>query len=234
MAIEEIGKPGFRYRTDFKRSVPHLIESYKGLMNQTGCLTGNVGDCLGRAAAMDSRIKGLSHGMKLVGPALTVKVPPIDNLMIHKALTLVKPGDVMVIDGGGDHSWALLGFLMVSTAIKLGLAGMIVDGCIRDAAEIKTSGFPIFAAGINPNGPMKEGPGEINYPIQCGGQIVHPGDFIVADDDGVVVVPLDHAAGIVDNVKGVIVREEKRLAEIEDGVTTRPGLDEMLRQKGLE
>ena len=234
MAIEEIGKPGFRYRTDFKRPEPPLIDAYKALMDQTGCLTGNVGDCLGRSAAMDSRIKGLSQGMKLVGPALTVKVPPIDNLMIHKALTLVKPGDVMVIDGGGDHSWALLGFLMVSTAIKLGLAGMVVDGCIRDAAEIRTSGFPIFAAGLNPNGPMKEGPGEINYPIQCGGQIVHPGDIIVADDDGVVVVPQDHAAGIVDNVKAVIVREEKRLAEIEAGVTTRPGLDEMLRQKGLQ
>ena len=234
MAIEKIGKPGFRYRTDFKRPGPHLIDAYKGLMDQTGCLTGNVGDCLGRAAAMETRVKGLSQGMKLVGHALTVKVPPIDNLMIHKALTLVKPGDVMVIEGGGDHSWALLGFLMVSTAIKLGLAGMIVDGCIRDAAEIRTSGFPIFAAGINPNGPMKEGPGEINYPIHCGGQIVHPGDIIVADDDGVVVVPQDHAAGIVDKVKAVIVREEKRLAEIEAGVTTRPGLDEMLRQKGLE
>jgi RraA family protein len=233
MTIEEIGKPGFRYRTDFKRPEPGLLDEIKGLMDQTGCLTGNVGDCLGRAAAMNSRVKGLSQGMKLVGPALTVKVPAIDNLMIHKALTLVKPGDVMVIDGGGDHSWALLGFLMVSTAIKLGLAGMIVDGCIRDAAEIRTSGFPIFAAGINPNGPMKEGPGEINYPIQCGGQIVHPGDIIVADDDGVVVVPQDHAAGIVDNVKAVIVREEKRLAEIAAGVTTRPGLDEMLRQKGL-
>ena len=234
MGIEEIGKPGFRYRTDFKRPEPGLIEAFKGLMDQTGCLTGNVGDCLGRAAAMDSRVKRLSQGMKLVGPALTVKVPPIDNLMIHKALTLVQAGDVMVIDGGGDHSWALLGFLMVSTAIKLGLAGMIVDGCIRDAAEIRAAGFPIFAAGINPNGPMKEGPGEINYPIQCGGQIVHPGDIIVADDDGVVVVPQDHAAGIVDRVKAVIVREEKRLAEIEAGLTTRPGLDEMLREKGLE
>jgi len=233
MTIEEIGKPGFRYRTDFKRPEPGLLDEIKGLMDQTGCLTGNVGDCLGRAAAMDSRVKGLSQGMKLVGPALTVKVPPIDNLMIHKALTLVKPGDVMVIDGGGDHSWALLGFLMVSTAIKLGLAGMIVDGCIRDAAEIRTSGFPIFAAGIHPNGPMKEGPGEINYPIQCGGLNVHPGDIIVADDDGVVVVPQDHAAGIVDKVKAVIVREEKRLAEIEAGMATRPGLDEMLKQKGL-
>jgi len=234
MDIEEIGKVGFRYKTDFKRPEPHLIDPVKGLMDQTGCLTGNVGDCLGRGAAMDSRIKGLAQGMKLVGPALTVKVPPIDNLMIHKALTLVKPGDVMVIDGGGDHSWALLGFLMVSTAIKLGLAGMIVDGCIRDAAEIRASGFPIFAAGINPNGPMKEGPGEVNYPISCGGQMVHPGDIIVADDDGVVVVPRNHAAGIADKVKTVIAREEKRLAEIEAGVTTRPGLDEMLRQKGLE
>jgi RraA family protein len=232
--IEEIGKPGFRYRSDFNRPEPDLIDSIKGLMDQTGCLTGNVGDCLGRGAAMGSRIKGLSQDMKLVGPALTVKVPPIDNLMIHKALTLVKPGDVMVIDGGGDHSWALLGYLMVSTAIKLGMAGMIVDGCIRDAAEIRASGFPIFAAGINPNGPMKEGPGEINFPIQCGGKSVHPGDIIVADDDGVVVVPQGHAAGIADKVKGVIDREEKRLSEIEAGATTRPGLDEMLRQKGLE
>ncbi|MBW2481878.1 MAG: RraA family protein [Deltaproteobacteria bacterium] len=233
MGIEEIGKPGFRYRTDFKRPGSDLIDAYKVLMDQTGCLTGNVGDCLGRMAAMDSRIKGLSQGMKVVGPALTVKVPPSDNLMIHKALTLVKPGDVLVIDGGGDHAWALLGFLMVSTAIKLGLAGMVVDGCIRDAAEIRASGFPVFAAGINPNGPMKNGPGEINFPIQCGGQLIHPGDMIVADDDGVVVVPQAHAAGTVDKVKAVIVGEEKRLAEIIDGVTSFPGLDEMLKQKGL-
>jgi RraA family protein len=225
MGIEEIGKPGFRYRTDFKRPGSDLIDAYKVLMDQTGCLTGNVGDCLGRMAAMDSRIKGLSQGMKVVGPALTVKVPPSDNLMIHKALTLVKPGDVLVIDGGGDHAWALLGFLMVSTAIKLGLAGMVVDGCIRDAAEIRASGFPVFAAGINPNGPMKNGPGEINFPIQCGGQLIHPGDMIVADDDGVVVVPQAHAAGTVDKVKAVIVGEEKRLAEIIDGVTSFPGLD---------
>jgi regulator of RNase E activity RraA len=123
---------------------------------------------------------------------------------------------------------------MVTTAMKLGLAGMIVDGCVRDAAEIRKSGFPVLAAGINPNGPMKEGPGEINYPVQCGGRIVHPGDIIVADDDGVVVVAQDFAQGVVEKVKAVIVREEKRLAEIDAGETTRPGLDEMLRQKGLE
>jgi len=233
MKIEQIGKPGFRYKTDFKRPDSGILDAFKSLMKQTGCLTGNVGDCLGRTAAMGSQIKGLSPGMKLVGPALTVKVPPTDNLMIHKALTLVQPGDVLVIDGGGNHSWALLGFLMVKTAMRLGLAGMIVDGCVRDAAEIRNSGFPVFAAGINPNGPMKEGPGEINYPIQCAGQIVHPGDIMVADDDGVVVVRQEHAEVAIEKVEAVIAIEAKRLAEIEAGMTTRPGLDEMLKAKGL-
>ena len=171
--------------------------------------------------------------MKVVGPAMTVRVPADDNLMIHKALTMVKPGDVMVIDGGGDHYCALLGLLMVSAAIKMGAAGMIVDGDIRDAAELRQSGFPMFAAGISPNGPRKEGPGEINFPISCGGQTVFPGDIIVADDDGVVVVKKEHAAGSVDQVKAVIEKEEKRLAEIEQGVISRPGLDEMLKAKGL-
>lgn len=233
MTIREIGKPGFRYKTDLERPEQSVIEAFKGLMDQTGCLTGNVGDCLGRGAGMNSRIKGLSHGMKLIGPALTVKVPPDDNLMIHKALTLVKPGDVIVIDGGGDHSWALLGFLMVRTAIKLQVAGIVVDGAVRDAAEIRHVGFPLFAAGVSPNGPFKEGPGEINYPIHCGGQVVHPGDLIVADDDGVVVVKKELAAECINQVKELIEREKKRLAEIESGLTTRPGLDEIMRRKGL-
>jgi RraA family protein len=234
MKVKEIGEPGFRYRTDFERPQPSVAKAFEELMDQTGCLTGNVGDCLGRGAAMDSRIKGLSPGMKVVGPALTVKVPPTDNLMIHKALTLVKPGDVIVIDGGGDHSWALLGFLMVRTAMKLGVAGMVVDGAVRDAAEIRKVGFPLFAAGVSPNGPFKEGPGEINYPIQCGGQVVRPGDFIVADDDGVIVVKKDLAAECINKVKGIMEREKTRLAEIESGITTRPGLDEIMKRKGLE
>jgi RraA family protein len=234
MKVKEIGEPGFRYRMDFERPQPNIVKAFRELMDQTGCLTGNVGDCLGRGAAMSSRIKGLSPGMKVVGPALTVKVPPTDNLMIHKALTLVEPGDVIVVDGGGDHSWALLGFLIVRTAMKLGVAGMVVDGAVRDAAEIRRVGFPLFAAGVSPNGPFKEGPGEINYPIHCGGQVVRPGDFIVADDDGGVVAKRELGAQCVQQVKEVIEREEKRLAEIESGLTTRPGLDEIMKRKGLE
>jgi RraA family protein len=234
MSVKEIGKSGFRYKTDFERPAATVIEPYRDLMNRTGCLTGNVGDCIGRAAAMDARIKSLAVGMKIVGPALTVRVPPTDNLMIHKALTLIKPGDVLVIDGGGNHSWALLGFLMVSTAQKLGVAGIVADGCVRDAQEIRKSGFPVFSAGLSPNGPFKEGPGEINYPITCGGQVVRPGDIIIADDDGVVVLKQELAKTVIEEVDTIIQREDKRLKEIAAGMVIRPGIDEILAQKGIK
>ena len=234
MSFQEIGKPGFRFKTDFERPPAKVVELYRNLMNETGCLTGNVGDCIGRCAAMDARVQSLAPGMKLVGPALTVRVPPTDNLMIHKALTLIKPGDVLVIEGGGNHSWALLGWLMVSTARKLGVAGIVADGCVRDAQEIRKSGFPVFAAGLSPNGPFKEGPGEINYPISCGGQVVRPGDMIVADDDGVVVMRQELASTVIEEVHKIIQREEKRLKEIDAGQVIRPGIDEMLAQKGIK
>jgi regulator of RNase E activity RraA len=153
--------------------------------------------------------------------------------MIHKALTLVKPGDVLVIDGGGYHSWALLGWLMVSTAIKLGVSGIVADGCVRDAQEIRASGFPLFSAGLSPNGPFKEGPGEINFPISCGGQVVEPGDMIIGDDDGVVVLKKEFAGAAIDGVYKVIEREENRLKEIAAGKVIRPGIVEMLAQKGV-
>jgi len=234
MSMQEIGKPGFRYKTDFERPAANVISPYRELMNKTGCLTGNVGDCIGRAAAMDARIKNLAAGMKIVGPALTVRVPPTDNLMIHKALTLIKPGDVLVIEGGGNHSWALLGYLMVSTARKLGVAGIVADGCVRDAQEIRKSGFPVFSAGLSPNGPFKEGPGEINYPISCGGQVVRPGDIIIADDDGVVVLKQELAKSAIEEVDKIIQREDKRLKEIDAGMVIRPGIDEILTQKGIK
>lgn len=233
MNAQEVGKSGFRFRTDFDRPDENLVASYRDLMNKTGCLSGNVGDCIGRAAAMDSRIQNLAKGMKVVGPALTVRVPPTDNLMIHKALTLIKPGDVLVVDAGGNHSWALMGFLMFSTAIKLGVAGIVVDGCVRDSGEAIKSGFPIFSAGLSPNGPFKEGPGEINFPISCGGQFVNPGDMIVGDDDGVVVMKKAYAETTIDKIYQIIEREDNRLKEIAAGKVIRPGIDEMLEKKGI-
>lgn len=233
MEPQVVGKPGFRYKTEIERPEKKLVESYQDLMNKTGCLTGNIGDCLGRAVAVNSRIKNLSNGMKVVGPAFTVRVPPTDNLMIHKALTLINPGDVLVIDGGGNHSWALMGFLMISTAIKLGIAGIVADGCLRDSQEIRKSGFPVFCAGLSPNGPFKEGPGEIGFPISCGGQVVNPGDLIIGDDDGVVVLKQEFAEITLDNIFKIIEREDNRLKEIADGKVIRPGIDEMLEKKGI-
>jgi 4-hydroxy-4-methyl-2-oxoglutarate aldolase len=234
MSAQEIGKPGFRYKSEIERPPKEVIDSYRELMNRTGCLTGNVGDCIGRGAAMSSRVKSLAPGMKIVGPAFTVQVPPTDNLMIHKALSMIKPGDVLVVDAGGEHSWALLGFLMISTAIKLGVAGIVVDGCVRDAAETRKSGFPVFCAGLSPNGPFKEGPGEVNFPINCGGQVVRPGDLIIGDDDGVVVLKQEFAGTVIDDVYKIIAREENRLEEIAAGQVIRPGIDEMLAKKGIK
>jgi 4-hydroxy-4-methyl-2-oxoglutarate aldolase len=231
--MQIVGKPGFRYAIDFERPPAEIVKAFKDLIQQTGCLTGNVGDSIGRDAAMQGEIRNIGPGMKAVGPALTVKVPPTDNLMIHKALTLAKPGDVMVIDGGGYTSHALLGALMVHTAMAIGMAGMIVNGGIRDAAEIREMGFPLFARGVNPNGPSKEGPGEINFPISCGGRIVNPGDLIVADDDGVVVVPRGMAEKALQEARAVIQKEAARIKEIKSGIVTRPGLDEILKAKGL-
>lgn len=233
MSTIEIGIPGFRYKTNFERPDEKLVACYFDLMNKTGCLTGNVGDCIGRAAAMDSRIKNLAAGMKVIGPAFTVKVPPTDNLMIHKALALIQPGDVLVIDGGGNHSWALLGWLMVSMAIKLGVAAIVADGCVRDAQEIRGSGFPLFCTGLSPNGPFKEGPGEINYPISCGGQVVEPGDMIIGDDDGVVVLQKELAETTIEKVYKVIEREENRLKNIAGGNVNLPSIDELLERKGI-
>ncbi len=233
MRIEEVGREGFRYRTDFERPAESLIQSYRDLMSRTGCLTGNVGDCLGRVAAMDAPVKSLAPGMKCVGPALTVRVPPTDNLMIHKALTLIKPGDVLVIEGGGNHSWALLGWLMVSTAVKIGAAGIVVNGCVRDGGEIRASGFPLFCTGLSPNGPFKEGPGEVNYSISCAGQVVNPGDLIIGDDDGLVVLPRQAADSVIGKVYDVIERENQRLEEIAAGNVIRPGLNELLEKKGI-
>ena len=235
MKTEEIGKPGLRYRPDFERPDADIIKGFKELMERTGCLTGNVDDCLGKNAGMNTRIKCLTADAKIVGSALTVKVPPDDNLMIHKALSLIKPGDVLVIEAGGNQARALLGAIMVRIAMKHGAGGIVVDGSIRDAQEIIGLGFPVFTAGISPNGPSKKGPGEINFPVRCGGLIVHPGDLIVADYDGVLVVKKEFACeDKINQIKGLIEREKLRIKEIESGKTIRSDLLEIFKEQGLE
>jgi 4-hydroxy-4-methyl-2-oxoglutarate aldolase len=172
--------------------------------------------------------------MKLAGPAYTVEVRGGDNLMIHTAITLAKPGDILVIDGKTDRTCALMGAIMINACKALRLGGVVMDGAARDTLELRDLGFPVFCVGANPNGPTKFIPGRINHPISCGGISVNPGDLIVGDADGVVVVEREKAASLLDAARKKVDDETARIAAIQQGKGLKPKwLDESLRAAGL-
>jgi RraA family protein len=154
---------------------------------------------------------------KLVGAAFTVRTRPGDNLAIHRALELVGPGDVIVVDGGGDETRALVGEIMKTIAQWRGAAGYVIDGAIRDVASFAADGFPCFARAAIHRGPYKSGPGEINVPVAIGGSVIAPGDIVVGDEDGVVSFPQSVAAGLLAAVRAQIKREADTLTAIREG-----------------
>lgn len=191
-------------------------------------------DVAGRRGAMHARIQPVSPEMKLCGPAFTVDVRPGDNLMIHAAIALAKPGDVLVIDGKADQTSALMGAIMTNACKVLELGGIVMDGAMRDAVELRELGFPVFSAGFNPNGPTKNVPGRINHPISCGGVTVHPGDLVVGDADGVVVVERERVDGLLGAAAKKVAAEEARIAGIRRKEALRPDwLDDALRTAGV-
>src|SRR5258706_4696903 len=151
---------------DFPRVSPELVKQAAEFQPAI------FADVAGRRGALNSRIRPLSPAMKLCGPAFTIEVRPGDNLMIHAAISMAKPGDVLVIDGKGDQTCALMGTIMMSACRVLGIAGVVMDGASRDTAEILEMGYPVFSAGTNPNGPTKFVPGRIGHPISIGGVAV--------------------------------------------------------------
>jgi regulator of RNase E activity RraA len=153
--------------------------------------------------------------------------------MIHKALQVAQPGDVVVVNTCGNTTSAVFGEMMCTTAAAAKLGGIVVDGAIRDVDGITKLGFPAYSRTVCAGGCDKDGPGEINVPIACGGTVVMPGDIVVGDDDGVVVVPRQHAAEVVTLVHELIEREHKRIAEITAGTLFRADVDELLRKKGV-
>jgi regulator of RNase E activity RraA len=181
---------------------------------------------------MDPGIRSRS-GFPLCGHAITVNARPADNLMIHKALQVAEPGDVIVVNTCGNTTSAVFGELMCTTAAAARLGGIIVDGAIRDVDGIRALGFPAFSRTVCAGGCDKDGPGEVNVPISCGGVVVSPGDIVVGDDDGVVVVPRENAAEVLELVHQLMDRERKRIAEINTGVLFRPDVDDALRKKGV-
>lgn len=193
-----------------------------------------LADVAGRRGAMDGRIQALAPTLRACGPAFTVEVRPGDNLMIHAAMAMARPGDVLVIDGKADRSAALMGAIMLTACRRLGFAGVVLDASHRDTEELLALGFPVWSVGANPNGPTKNVPGRINWPVSCGGVAVRPGDLIVADGDGVVVVEREKAASLLPLADKKVNEERKRIADITGGGNVRPGwLEGALRTAGV-
>jgi 4-hydroxy-4-methyl-2-oxoglutarate aldolase len=192
-----------------------------------------LSDVGGRRGTMNSRVQALHPSMKVVGPAFTVEVRPGDNLMFHVALALAQPGDVIVVDGKGDDTCALFGELMAAQAEAAGLAGFVVDAASRDSDVLAGGTFPLFAAGRNPCGPTKGLPGKISIPIAVAGVSVHPGDLVVGDADGVVIVPREQVQAVLDAAEQKLALEKQRLDEIARGELVSPWLDAALMGAGL-
>lgn len=193
-----------------------------------------LADVAGRRGGLHGRIAPLAPSMRFAGPALTVEVRPGDNLMIHAALAVAQPGDVIVVDGKGDLSSALMGEIMSQQALALGVAAVVIDGAVRDSEAIRQLGFPMFAAGLNPNGPTKGVAGRLNHPISIGGVNVRPGDLVVGDADGVTVIERERAAALLVLAHEKVAAETRRIADIKSRKALRPAwLDGALRAAGL-
>ena len=220
------GRPGFRILDAPPRLPNELLERFRGLASS------NLADAMGRFNFMDPAIQSRS-ALPLCGLAVTVNARPADNLMVHKALQVATPGDIVVVSTGGNTNSAVFGELMCTTAAASGLGGIVVDGAIRDVEGITRLGFPAFSRSVSPGSCDKDGPGEINVPISCGGTVVNPGDIILGDADGVAVVPRADAEVVLELCLALMTRESKRIAEIKDGALFKAEIDDTLKRHGI-
>lgn len=190
-----------------------------------------VSDCLNRYYAMSAHIKPMIEKSTICGPALTIQSMSGNNLMSHLTLTFAQPGDVLVIDARSNMTNAVWGGIQTLCAKKNGLAGVVIDGVIRDVAEIKKMRFPVYCRGVTPGGPHKGWADSVNVPIQCGGVPVCPGDLILGDDDGIVVLPKERLELIYQETQERIKNEEEWIRRIERGESS---LDVVGLRKSLE
>ncbi len=212
---------------NFERVQPELVQ--QASIFQAAILA----DVAGRRGTMHGRIQALRPRMKVAGPALTVEVRPGDNLMIHAAMALARPGDVLVVDGKGDQTAALMGTIMMTACRQLGIAGVVIEAAVRDSLEIDEMDFPVFSVGTNPNGPTKNIGGRIGHTISCGGVTVRAGDLVLADADGVVVVEKNKLAELIPAARKKVDDEAKRIAQIRQGQTTPAWLVPSLQAAGV-
>lgn len=197
-----------------------------------GVPAAHISDCLGRIVG-STGLRAYHGTSRMCGRALTVRVRPGDNLMIHKALELAEPDDVLVIDGAGDTSQALLGELMRATAIARRVSGIVVDGAIRDVSAFADGKLPCFARGHTHRGPSKEGPGEINVPVACAGLVVKPGDLVIGDEDGVVAADPTELANLLAQVRAYAAKEVRAMQDNLAGKTDFERINAILLAKGI-
>ena len=207
---------------------PGLLELLAGIP------TPLVSDNMSRMAGAGPAIRPMHGPQPMLGFALTVRTRPGDNLLIHKAIDLAQPGDVIVVDGGGDLSNALIGELMTTYANKRGIAGFVIDGAIRDLDVIAAGDLPVYAAGVTHRGPWKDGPGEINVPISLGGMVVSAGDLILGDADGVLCVPFADVQAVLAAAREKSAAEEQTLQNIAAGTHDTSWIDAALRKIGCD
>ena len=200
-----------RLKIDYRKLDTKILKQWSKIPT---CI---VGDCMNRQNIMSSRIESIENGMSLCGQARTVSVTHGDNSAIHAALTLINKGEVLVVDGGGFLDRAVWGELMNRSSIKIGLEGVVIDGSVRDVAELRKLSLPVFSAGINATGPTKGGGGKIDVLISCGNVAIKPGDIIIGDDDGVAVIPLEHNEKYYEESLEKIKMEKETIKEINSG-----------------
>lgn len=194
----------------------------------------NVSDCMARLTAGGPRLRPMHKGGRLGGPALTVKCRAGDNLMIHKALDLAQPGDVIVVDAGGELTNALFGELMLSYAVTRKVAGIVLNGSVRDIDVIAAGSFPVYAAGVTHRGPYKDGPGEINVPIALDGMVIQPGDLMLGDADGLLCVPFDDVEQVLAASRDKVALEQTTTANIRAGKHDTSWVDARLKALGCD
>ncbi|MEA4962579.1 4-carboxy-4-hydroxy-2-oxoadipate aldolase/oxaloacetate decarboxylase [Lutispora sp.] len=194
-----------------------------------------IADSMGRYGAMKPYIKPIAYGRKMKGRAVTVQTYRSDNLMLHVALEMAQKGDVLVVDAGEITNAGLWGDLMTQMACIKGLNGVVTDGAVRDIEELIKSGLPIYSKSISPLGGFKSAGGSVNIRISCGGVVVLPGDIIIGDDDGVVVIPLEKAEEVLELCKSNKKKENAISKKMKQGITLfeQLGLPEQLGKLGL-
>ena len=220
---------GLRVFTKVKRPDKALVDRFRGIP------TSNINDMMNRLYNTNGSIHPMNK-VPLLGTAITLKAPIGDNMFFHRALDIAEPGDVIVVDGGGCCDRSLAGEIMMTYAAKRGIAGIVVDGALRDAEGLRNCPMPIYCKGITPQGPYKHGPGEINVPVCCGGVAVLPGDIVVGDEDGIVFIRPEDAPFIIEKAEKKFAMEEKKLEGYRtiwiDDDKHRPNYEKQLAEAG--